>query len=159
MSHTTAGNDLKALGLGGNFVPSMTVVPVDRQVSPAELKREAIQALRVQSSKSAVAARELARISIDLERDDRAAQCEREHVDRTEYDRVLKDMWSSLTSHFEGPLVADIRLKHGLNLRGEIQDAIEDCRLRLNATIESRAKALTPVVVDITPSAANAGAA
>lgn len=148
VTHQTIRNDLAALGLDSKSAPSVTVVPVDRQLSPSELRDEAIAALRVQSSKSAIAARELARISLDLERDAVRAACEREHVDASEYDRIVLDMWNAVTNHLLGAFAASVKLRHGVDIRSDLEAAIEEARVTLNATIEARAAKLHDISPD-----------
>ena len=138
---------MSANGTGAARVTSgnVTQLPVDTSTSWKDLRLEAIENLRIQATKSATAARELARLSVLGEQADRAAACDESHLDRTEYDGVLLLLWGTITSHLQGPLVAQVRLHHGVGIHDDVEAALEDIRLHVNRIITERAEGLEPV--------------
>lgn len=157
VSHATIANDLAALGIDSVKVsPGVSGVTVLPSVSsPAALRTEAIERLREQSMRSAVAAKELAKIALDLERADYAEKCEREHIDAAEAEALLLEMWNTLTDHLSTAFVRQVRITHDVDIGALLEASIEEARVILNAAIESRAAQFH----DITPEARREGVA
>ena len=149
-SPTLIALDVKAISPNGTSAArvtsaNVTTLPIDTPTNWTDLKSEAVENLRVQATKSSTAARELARLAVLGEQADRAAACDESHVDRTEYNDVMLLLWNAITNHFQGPLVAQVRLHHGVGIHDDIETALEAVRLHVNRIITERAEGLEPV--------------